>query len=124
MIKRLIALTAAQKWMEVLTNELQTKPLPVLRSKGEIHAEAHTRAIHGKDSCCVHRVSGLLMLEQSQSRGSQSVEQEDIMIGDIIIAACIGIAVGVLLGVPWGVAICHSTLEDIEREKERENDGR
>lgn len=43
-------------------------------------------------------------------------------IGDLIIAAFIGIAVGVLLGVPWGVAICHSTLEEIEREKEREND--
>lgn len=42
------------------------------------------------------------------------------MIGNLIIAACIGVAVGVLLGVPWGVAICHSTLEDIE--KEREND--
>lgn len=42
------------------------------------------------------------------------------MIGDIIIAACIGITAGVLIGVPWGVTICHSTLEDIE--KEREND--
>lgn len=108
------------------TDELQASTLPVLRSKGKIHAEAHTGAhtgvIHGKDSCCVHRVSGLLVLEQSQSRGSQSVEQEDIMIGDLIIAACIGIAVGVLLGVPWGVAICHATLEEIE--KERENDGR
>lgn len=61
------------------------------------------------------------MLEQSQSRGSQSVEQEDIMIGDLIIAACIGIAVGVLLGVPWGVAICHNTIEEMELEKEREN---
>ena len=44
--------------------------------------------------------------------------------GDLIIAAFIGIAVGVLFGVPWGVAICHSTLEEIEREKERENNGR
>lgn len=43
------------------------------------------------------------------------------MIGDIIIAACIGIAFGVLIGVPWGVAICHRTLEEIELEKEREN---
>jgi len=43
-----------------------------------------------------------------------------MMIGDLIIAGFIGIAVGVLLGVPWGVAICHSTLEDIEREKEKE----
>lgn len=40
-------------------------------------------------------------------------------IGDLIIAACIGAAFGVLIGVPWGVAICHSTLEDIEEEKER-----
>ena len=42
------------------------------------------------------------------------------MLGDIIIAACIGIAFGVLLGLPWGVAICHSTieLEEIEKEKE------
>ena len=46
------------------------------------------------------------------------------MLGDLIIAAAIGISVGVLLGVPWGVAICHSTLEEIEREKERENNGR
>ena len=44
------------------------------------------------------------------------------MIGDLIIAAFIGITVGVLLGVPWGVAICHTTLEEIE--KERENDER
>lgn len=43
------------------------------------------------------------------------------MLGDLIIAACIGVAVGVLLGVPWGVAICHTTLE--KSEKERENDG-
>ena len=43
------------------------------------------------------------------------------MLGDIIIAAFIGIAVGVLLGVPWGVAICHSTLEDIEREREADD---
>ena len=42
------------------------------------------------------------------------------MLGDLIISAFIGVAVGVLLGVPWGVAICHSTLEDIEREKEKE----
>ena len=42
------------------------------------------------------------------------------MLGDLIIAAFIGIAVGVLLGVPWGVAICHTTLEEID--KEREND--
>jgi hypothetical protein len=42
------------------------------------------------------------------------------MLGDLIIAACIGIAFGVLIGVPWGVAICHSTLEEIE--KERDND--
>jgi hypothetical protein len=40
------------------------------------------------------------------------------MLGDLIIAACIGIAIGVLLGVPWGVAICHSTLEEIEKERE------
>lgn len=40
------------------------------------------------------------------------------MIGDLIIAAAIGISVGVLLGVPWGVAICHTTLEDIEKERE------
>lgn len=40
------------------------------------------------------------------------------MIGDLIIAAFIGIAVGVLLGVTWGVAICHRTLEEIELEKE------
>ena len=46
------------------------------------------------------------------------------MIGDLIIAAAIGISVGVLLGVPWGVAICHRTLEEIELEKERENNGR
>lgn len=45
-------------------------------------------------------------------------------IGDLIIAAFIGIAVGVLLGIPWGVAICHRTAEEIELEKERENDGR
>ena len=38
------------------------------------------------------------------------------MLGDLIIAACIGIAVGVLLGVPWGVAICHTTLEEVEKE--------
>ena len=42
------------------------------------------------------------------------------MIGDIIIAAFIGIAVGVLFGVPWGVAICHRTLEDIEKECEND----
>lgn len=43
------------------------------------------------------------------------------MLGDLIIAAFIGIAFGVLIGVPWGVAICHSTLEleEIEKEKER-----
>lgn len=47
------------------------------------------------------------------------------MLGDLIIAAFIGIAVGVLLGVPWGVAICHNTLEEMELEKEREeNDSR
>lgn len=46
------------------------------------------------------------------------------MLGDLIIAGFIGIAVGVLLGVPWGVAICHNTLEEIEREKERESNGR
>lgn len=40
------------------------------------------------------------------------------MLGDLIIAACIGIAFGVLLGVPWGVAICHTTLEEIEKERE------
>lgn len=40
-------------------------------------------------------------------------------IGDLIIAAFIGGAVGVIIGIPWGVAICHSTLEDIEEEKER-----
>ena len=43
------------------------------------------------------------------------------MLGDLIIAACIGVSVGVLLGVPLCVAICHTTLEEIE--KERENDG-
>ena len=42
------------------------------------------------------------------------------MLGDLIIAACIGIAIGVLIGVPWGVAICHSTIEEMELEKERE----
>lgn len=42
------------------------------------------------------------------------------MLGDLIIAAFIGIAVGVLLGVPWGVAICHSTIEEMELEKECE----
>lgn len=42
------------------------------------------------------------------------------MLGDLIIAACIGIAVGV----PWGVAICHSTIEEMELEKEREENGR
>ena len=46
------------------------------------------------------------------------------MIGDLIIAGFIGIAVGILFGVPWGVAICHRTLEEIELEKERENNGR
>ena len=46
------------------------------------------------------------------------------MIGDIIIAAFIGIAVGVLLGVPWGVAICHNTIEEMELEKERGENGR
>lgn len=44
------------------------------------------------------------------------------MIGDLIISAFIGISVGVLLGVPWGVAICHRTLEEIELEKERNNE--
>lgn len=42
------------------------------------------------------------------------------MLTDLIIAAAIGISVGVLLGVPCGVAICHRTLEEIENEKERE----
>lgn len=45
------------------------------------------------------------------------------MLGDLIIAAAIGISVGVLLGVPWGVAICHSTLEEIESEEGGENNG-
>lgn len=44
------------------------------------------------------------------------------MLGNLIIAAYIGIAFGVLLGVPWGVAICHTTLEEID--KERDNDDR
>lgn len=44
------------------------------------------------------------------------------MLGDLIISAFIGVAVGVLLGVLWGVAICHKTFEDIE--KERENNDR
>lgn len=43
------------------------------------------------------------------------------MIGDLIIAAFIGIAVGVLLGVPWGVAICRTTLEEIEEEREKDD---
>lgn len=43
------------------------------------------------------------------------------MLGDLIIAACIGVAVGVLLGVPWGVAICHTTLEEIEEEREKDD---
>lgn len=46
------------------------------------------------------------------------------MIGDLIISAFIGISVGVLLGVPWGVAICHSTLEEMELAKEREENER
>ncbi len=46
------------------------------------------------------------------------------MLGDLIIAVFIGIAIGVLLGVPWGVAICHSTIEEMELEKEREENGR
>jgi hypothetical protein len=45
-------------------------------------------------------------------------------IGDLIIAAFIGGAVGVIIGIPWGVAICHNTIEEMELEKEREENGR
>lgn len=41
---------------------------------------------------------------------------------DIVISAFIGIAVGILLGVPWGYAISHTDIEEIEEEKRRDFD--
>ena len=41
------------------------------------------------------------------------------MSGDIIIAACIGATIGFIFGLPWGVAISQTSLEEIEEEKER-----
>ncbi len=66
---------------------------------------------HGK-----HRPGAYQQYEEEiQHRGGGGM-----MIGDLIIAAFIGIAVGVLLGVPCRVAYCHAPLEEID--KEREND--
>ena len=39
-----------------------------------------------------------------------------------IISALIGIAVGILLGLPWGYAISHTDIEEIEEEKRRDFD--
>lgn len=40
--------------------------------------------------------------------------------GDIFIAAGVGLLIGILIGLPWGVAIAHTDPEDIEKWSEED----
>lgn len=43
------------------------------------------------------------------------------MIGDLIIAGFIGMTVGFVFGIPWGIAISQTSLEEIEEEREKDD---